>query len=140
MPITRTPFIEQPDGSLVCTLTISADAIAAFIATGIQAVKQPEPAAPGPAEKPPAQRMAVNGFEAFGPMKECEGFDIRALASHAPFQRYVESNMPLDDGGDSVSHALAYITGTQDMAALIHRYRVWHSERWPGESALPGSA
>ena len=135
MPITRTPFIEQPDGSLVCTLTISADALAQFIASGLQIGLGPAPAVQK--EKPPAQRMAVNGFEAFGPMKECEGFDIRALASHAPFQRFVESHEPLSDAGDSVSHAMAYITGAQDIAGLIERYRVWHGERWPGEGALP---
>jgi hypothetical protein len=123
----RTLLAEQSDGTFQCTVTLTPDELPAFLQFGTT-----------PAVKPPTQTMAVSGFEMFGPMLKSGGSDVSLLAHHAPFQRFVESHEALDEDGDSVDHALAYINNTGDVAGLIARYREWHSERWPGEAALPG--
>jgi hypothetical protein len=123
----RTLLTEQADGTFQCTVTLQPDELAAFLQLG----RVPE--------KPPAQTMAVGGFEAFAPMQQAsDELNLKVLANHAPFQRFVESTVALDEDDDSVEHALAYLNSAGDVAGLIARYREWHSERWPGEDALPG--
>lgn len=126
----RTLLTEQADGTFQCTVTLTAEELPEFL----RSVQRQS----APTEKPPTQTTSVAGFEAFAPMQGADGLDVRALANHAPFQRFVESTIALDEDGDSVEHALAFLQSSQDMGALIERYRAWHSTRWPGESAMPG--
>lgn len=152
----RTLITENDDGTFQCTVTLTANELPQFLqSVHRQGRATPSPTAQSEATgKPAAQIVPVMGIESFAPMQmepaaahqkaidalfsKKLAIDPMVLASHAPFQRFVESLTPLPEEGDSVRHALMALAESENTDDLIEQYRGWHGRRWPGEAAVPG--
>ena len=136
--ITRTPFVEQPDGSLVCTVTISADEIGRLLVSGLQSVPVlSAPSAPSVPFAPsaiPPQRVGMVGTDVaqmmLAPSKPAMSLD--ALARYAPFQRFVEEQFGLAE--DSYVQAVEVLRGyehrpAEELERFLDRYAQWHAQQ-----------
>ena len=128
--ITRTPFVEQPDGSLVCTVTISADEIGRLLSVAASLpVSQVQPAA-----QVAPQRVGMVGTDAaqmmLAPAQPMVSLD--ALARYAPFQRFVEEHLGLAD--DSYVQAVDVLRQYEHRPAdaleqFLDQYTQWHAKQ-----------
>ena len=133
--ITRTPFVEQPDGSLVCTVTISADEVGRLLVSGLQSVpvSSASSASSAPSAIPP-QRVGMVGTDVaqmmLAPSKPAMSLD--ALARYAPFQRFVEEQFGLAE--DSYVQAVEVLRGyehrpVEEFEKFLDRYAQWHAQQ-----------
>ncbi|KLD65425.1 hypothetical protein [Dyella japonica] len=96
-------------------------------------------------EKPATQTVAASGLDAHGAMGgEPLGLNLELLAKYPPFQMYIESIEPNEQGIDGVKYAMERARAAHNLAgeAFIEGYLVWWTSKgyWRGEDPMGGRA